>query len=244
MKNVGLIALITVVAVPVAGVVGVSSAGAKAHGYSPPPLKPSKYVRHVTNPWFPLTPGTTYTYTGIRDGKEVTNVFKVTHRTKKISGVTATVIDDRLYQAGGKLAEKTTDWYAQDKRGDVVYLGESTKALDSHGNLTDTSGSWLAGRNGAKAGIFMPAHPKVGQSFRQEFLKGQAEDHFKILERHASVTVPAVSSRNAMKTEEWTPLEPGVIDDKFYVRGIGTVKEAAVKGGDEQLELVSVHRGP
>jgi hypothetical protein len=85
----------------------------------------------------------------------------------------------------------------------------------------------------------MPAHPKVGQAFRQEFLKGQAEDHFKILSRRGQVSVPFVSSKRALKTRETTPLEPGVVDAKLYVRGIGTVKETTVKGGTEHFELVS-----
>ena len=195
-----------------------------------------------TNPWFPLKPGTTLTYRGVKDGKRAKDVFAVTHRTRKIQGVTTRVVRDRLY-LDGKLAETTIDWYAQNKHGDVLYYGESTRALDSHGKLTDTEGSWEAGVDGARAGIFMPAKPKVGQAFQQEFYKGHAEDHFKILSKKARVTVPAVFSRHAMKTKEWTPLEPGVIDAKYYVRGIGTVREAAVKGGDEHLELVSIKHG-
>ena len=88
----------------------------------------------------------------------------------------------------------------------------------------------------------MPADPRVGQSFRQEYYKGHAEDHFKIVSLNASVKVPAVSSRNAMRTREWTPLEPGVRDAKYYVRGKGTVLEQTVKGGDERWELVSISR--
>jgi hypothetical protein len=182
------------------------------------------------------------TYTGVKDGKHAKNVFHVTNKTEKIKGVTATIIHDQLF-LDGKLGEDTIDWYAQDKRGDVVYLGESTRKLDENGNLTDTEGSWKTGVNGAQPGIFMPAHPKVGQTFRQEFYKGHAEDHFKILSKKASVTVPALSSKHAMKTRETTPLEPGVVDAKFYVRGIGTVDELTVKGGDEHLELVSFKKG-
>jgi hypothetical protein len=85
----------------------------------------------------------------------------------------------------------------------------------------------------------MPAHPKVGETGRQEFLKGQAEDHFLVLSLHAAVTSSYVSSRAALLTKEWTPLEPGVVDQKFYVRGVGTVLEQTVKGGNERLELVS-----
>jgi len=193
------------------------------------PAGASPRTARVDNPWFPLTAGTTYVYKGVKDGKRAKDVFTVTRKTKRIQGVTTRVVRDRLY-LNGKLAEKTTDWYAQSRRGDVLYYGEATRALDKHGRLTDTAGSWQAGRHGARAGTFMPAHPKVGRAYQQEFYKGHAEDHFRILSKDGPF----------MKTNEWTPLEPGVVDAKYYVRGVGTVREQAVKGGDEHLDLVSV----
>ena len=105
--------------------------------------------------------------------------------------------------------------------------------------MTTTEGSWQAGVNGARPGIFMPAHPQRGQSFRQEYYKGHAEDRFRVLRLHAPVSVPYVSSRNALLTQETTALEPGVVDHKYYVRGIGNVKEETVKGGNERAVLVS-----
>ena len=88
----------------------------------------------------------------------------------------------------------------------------------------------------------MPAHPRVGQSGRQEFYKGQAEDHFRVVGLHAFVRVPYTSSHAALLTEEWTPLEPGVLDHKLYVHGVGTVLEQTIKGGSERNELVSFSR--
>ena len=108
--------------------------------------------------------------------------------------------------------------------------------------MTSREGSWLAGTDGAEAGIYMPARPVVGRSGRQEYLKGQAEDHFRVVSLNASVAAPALSSRHALLTEEWTPLEPGVLDHKLYVRGVGTVLEQTVKGGDERNALISVRR--
>ncbi len=158
--------------------------------------------------------------------------MRVTGATKTILGVEATAVSDRLYLAG-KLEERTTDWYAQDARRNVWYFGEDTAELDRHGNVTSREGSWQAGVNGAKAGIFMPADPHPGQSGRQEFLKGHAEDHFKVLRR----------TKNTLLTREWTPLEPGVIDHQHYRRGVGTVLEVTVKGGEERNVLVSFRRG-
>jgi hypothetical protein len=97
--------------------------------------------------------------------------------------------------------------------------------------------------DGAQPGIFMPSRPAVGQSFRQEYLNGQAEDHFAVVALGQPVKVPFGSWKDSMRTREWTPLEPGVIDAKWYVRGIGTVLERTVKGGNERNELVSFKRG-
>ncbi len=200
----------------------------------------SAYSARVTNEWFPLEPGTAYVYTGAKDGKAVRDVMTVTRRTTTIAGVPCVVVHDRLYLKDGRLAERTTDWYTQDKKGNVWYFGEDTAELDSSGKVASTEGSWKTGVDGAKPGIFMPAHPQVGQSGRQEFYKGHAEDHFRVVSLFATVLPP--STKNALLTQEWTPLEPGVLDHKLYARGIGTVMERTVKGGDEHLELVSVRR--
>jgi hypothetical protein len=201
-----------------------------------------RFVARIDNPYFPLTPGTTYIYRGVKDGEPSREVLTVTHRTKLIDGAPCAVIEDRLYLRG-RLEERTTDWYTQDRQGNVWYFGEATSELDESGHVKTTEGSWQAGRDGARPGIYMPAHPKVGQSLRQEFYKDHAEDHFRVLSLHASIRVPYTSSKDALLTKEWTPLEPGVIDHKFYVRGLGTVLEQTAKGGNERNELVSVRRG-
>jgi hypothetical protein len=202
---------------------------------------PGNFVAHVTNQWFPLAPGTTFIYRGVKDGKSARDVVTVTHATKTIQGVRCTAVGDRLYLAG-RLEERTTDWYAQDRRGNVWYFGEATAELDRAGHVTSTEGSWLAGRHGARAGVYMTARPAVGQSRLQEYYKGHAEDHFAVVSLRVRVTVPYVTSSHALLTKEWTPLEPGTLDHKYYVRGIGNVKEVTVKGPLERSELVSVRR--
>ena len=226
----------------VAVVVVVSAGGSTpAKNNNPPFPSPDRFVAHVTNSWFPLKPGTVFTSRGEEDGDQVRDVFTVTNRTKTILGVKTTVIDDRVY-VNGKLEERTNDWYAQDADGNVWYLGEATGTLDSKGRFKSHEGSWQAGVDGAKAGIFMPAHPRVGQTGQQEVYKGHAEDEFKVLSTTSHVKTPAVSSKKALLTQETTPLEKGVVDHKVYVRGYGTVAEKTIKGGNEQLELVSVKR--
>jgi hypothetical protein len=205
------------------------------------PSKASNFVSVVTNPWYPLRPGTVLTYKGSEDGNQLRETLTVTSRKKVIQGVSTTVVSDLLYEEG-RLHERTEDWYAQDKAGNVWYFGEDTAVLDAKGKVKDTEGSWQAGRDGARAGIFMPAHPKVGQSFRQEYFKGHAEDRFEIVSLTEKVKTPGASSSHAMLTKETTPLEPDVLDHKLYVKGIGTVIEETVKGGDEKLILQSVKR--
>jgi hypothetical protein len=202
-------------------------------------LTPPHYSARVDNPWFPLKPGTTYVYRGVKDGKATREVLTVTRRTARIGGIPSRVVSDRLYSEG-QLAERTTDWYSQDSSGNVWYVGEDTAELDAKGRVVSREGTWRTGRDGARPGIFMFAHPTVGRSAAQEHYRGHAEDHFQVLSLHASVDVPYVKSPRAMLTREWTPLEPGVIDHKLYVRGLGTVLEQTVKGGDERNALVSV----
>jgi hypothetical protein len=187
------------------------------------------FSAHVTNPWFPLRAGAHYVYTGVKDGRPSREVLVVSHRTKTIDGAPCAVVDDRLF-VRGKLEERTTDWYTQDARGNVWYYGEQTAELDRSGRVTSTEGTWQAGVHGARAGIFMPAHPRLGETGRQELYKGHAEDHFAVI---------GVLGTNAVLTKEWTPLEPGVVDHKLYVRGIGTVVEQTVRGGHERNELLS-----
>jgi hypothetical protein len=196
---------------------------------------------NVTNPWFPLRPGSVYRYRGVEGGQPSRDVVTVLRQTKLIQGARCRVVHDLLY-IHGRLRERTSDWYSQDARGRVWYFGEQTAELDANGHVTSTEGSWQAGRDGARAGIFMPARPRVGYSGRQEYYKGHAEDYFQVVSLRASVRVPYVSSSRALLTKEWTPLEPGVLDHKYYVRGIGTVLEQTVKGGDERNALVSVRR--
>ena len=217
----------------------VATAAAAHRTSSIPPA--SSFSARVDNPWFPLLPGTRYVYTGVKDGKRSRDVMVVTHATRTIDGVSCVAVSDRLYLLG-RLEERTTDWYSQDAHGNVWYFGERTAELDAHGHVTSTEGTWTAGVAGAQPGIYMPAQPRVGQSGRQEYYKGHAEDHFKVIGLFN--TVSPRGPANTLLTEETTPLEPGTVDHKMYVRGIGTVLEQTERGGDERNELVSVTRMP
>jgi hypothetical protein len=199
--------------------------------------QPSAFTHgRVDNRWFPLRPGTRWVLRGFEDDERTRDVVLASYRIRKIDGVWCRVVKDRVY-ADGVLQERTSDYYAMTRRGTVWYFGEDTAELNRHGQVVSREGSWRSGRDGAEAGVFMPAHPRVGQSFKQEDYPGHAEDRFRVLSLDAKVRTPLVASTHAMLTREWTPLEPKVVDHKYYVRDIGTVREQTVRGGRETLRL-------
>jgi hypothetical protein len=191
-------------------------------------LAAAMFGPHVTNPWFPLKPGRTLVYRGVEGGRPTVDRVRAT-RTKIIDGVRCRVVDDRLWQRG-HLAERTKDYYAQDAAGAVWYFGEDTAELDAGGHVTSREGSWRAGRDGARAGILMTAHPRVGEHHFQEHYPGHAVDQYRVVSRRGT----------RLRTREWTTLEPGVVDGKFYERGVGMVREASEKGPVERARLVAI----
>jgi hypothetical protein len=191
---------------------------------------------NIDNKYFPLKPGTTFTYVGTKEGKRASDQFIVTDRAKNVNGITARVIRDNAYEKG-KLAEFTDDWFAQDDNGNVWYMGEFTTDVT---NNNSHEGSWEAGVNGAKPGIFMEANTKVGDTYQQESAKGIAEDRAEIVSLTRSVCVPYGCFENVLETRETTPLEPGVEEHKFFAPGVGDIKELLTSGGSEILELMKI----
>src|SRR5919198_608297 len=139
---------------------------------SPSAIVQANFVETIDNEWFPLIPGSRYVYKGVKDGEPAVDVVTVTGQTKVIDAVTCLAVRDIL-MLGGKLAEKTEDWYVQDRQGNVWYFGEDTAEYNAKGKVTNREGSWQSGVDGARPGIFMPASPQTGQSFQQEFYPGQ-----------------------------------------------------------------------
>jgi len=223
-----------------------SAAAATSRGFAcvppqPPSLPPaSDFVSSVDNPYFPLQPGTTFLYAGQEDGQPESDKVTVTHRKKTILGIRATVVTD-LVVMGGAPSEATTDWYAQDRRGNVWYLGEDVFDYVD-GQWVPAEDSWEAGVDGARPGFIMEAHSKTGDTYAQEHFPGHAMDVARVADTNATVSVPYGTFHHALKTLECTSLEPGVLDVKFYARGVGEVREATVRGGSANLELVSVRK--
>lgn len=237
-----LLVLVVGIGATALGITGTAPAGTTTQGTTQqayaPHINPSGFTTEIDNKYFPLKPGTTFVYQGNSGGNPERDVMSVTHSTKRIMGVKCVVVNDRVFSEG-KLREKTFDWYAQDEKGNVWYFGENSKEYKN--GKASTGGSWEAGKAGAKPGIIMHAHPKVGQTYRQEYSKGSAEDMARVLKLNGSAKVPYESFDHVLVTKEWTPLEPGVAEHKYYAAGVGDIKEVSVKGPSETLELVGVN---
>ena len=228
--------MLSVVAVAAEGCDG-SSTGPARPDYNP--QIPTDWVSAVTNPYFPLVPGTTYQYQSHTDQGLETITVEVLQNTRLVNGVAATVVRDRVY-LNGELIEDTDDWYAQDGAGNVWYLGENSKEIEN-GQVVSTEGSWEWGVDGALPGIIMWADPAahVGEEYRQEFYEGEAEDFGKVVDLDQNVDVPFGSFTGCIKTEDRNALEPDELENKYYCRQIGVVLEVSGNGG-ERVELVNV----
>jgi membrane-associated phospholipid phosphatase len=205
-------------------------------GSEPVELAPGDFVDRIDNAYWPMAPGSKWVY---RDGAQRVEVT-VTERTRQILGIDATVVHDVVTEEG-RLVEDTYDWYAQDRWGNVWYLGEETKEYEN-GKVVSTEGSWQAGVDGAEAGVVMPAEPEVGQAYRQEYYAGEAEDRGEILTVDDRAQVPFGSFDDVVKTKDTTPLEPKVLEHKYYAEGIGPVLAVGVSGGSRE-ELLRFEAG-
>jgi hypothetical protein len=200
-------------------------------------VDPSDFVSQIDNKYLPFDPGTVFHYRGETDGTPSTVTTTVTSKHKVIEGVSTLVVHD-VDGENGKTIEKTSDYYAQDKRGNVWYFGEDCLERD-HGDWVRCDGSWQAGVDGAEPGIVMEADPQPGDTYQQENAPN-AQDTAQVLTLDASVSVPFGSFNHALKTQETSPLDPGVVEDKYYVACVGEVKSVVVQGGDEKSKLVSI----
>ena len=200
---------------------------------------PARFSAKVTNPWFPLPVGRTWEYRGSDEDGRVRELVTVSDETEKVGGVTCRVVLDRLFR-GDAVVETTKDFYAQDRQGNVWYFGEDTAELEDDGSMVTTEGTWHYAVAGAQPGIVMTAVPAVGDTHRQEYLPGYAEDFYAVDRLGAATSTPYKRFTGLVQTQEWTPLEPDVVSRKLYARGIGLVKELNTKGPQESLSLVAV----
>jgi hypothetical protein len=210
---------------------------APTHGTYAPKIDPSNFVTRIDNPYQPFLPGMAFHFEGVRGTTPQTDDEVVLHRTKRILGVRATVVRDTVSE-GGHPVERTDDWYAQDKQGNVWYMGEAAFEL-AHGKFVKASDSWEAGVNGGKPGIIMPARPRPGDAYRQEYYPpGKALDQARVVRLDGSATVPYGTFDHLLVTSERSPLEPQT-EEKLYAPGVGEIAEMVVKGHHEQFQLTA-----
>ena len=208
-------------------------------------VDPADFTTRIDNPWWPMTPGSRWVYRETApDGTAQRVVVTVTTRTRRIAnGVRARVVHDAVTEEG-KPVEITDDWYAQDRCGNVWYFGEDTKEYEN-GKVVSTEGSFEAGVDGAQAGVIVPAQPRPGMRYRQEYYAGHAEDRgevFSLTER-AEVPFGYFRQGRVLMTRDLNPLEPRILEYKFYARGVGPVLAIGVSGGSDREELVRYERG-
>ena len=213
---------------------------APLHGNYSPSIDPANFVRTIDNRYWPLMPGAGYRYAGVRGSTPQLDDEVVLRGTKQILGVTCTVVRDTVSE-GGRPVERTFDWYAQDRQGNVWYMGEDSLEL-KNGHMVKASDSWKSGVNGAKPGIIMPGAPRPGDAYRQEYYPpGEALDQARVLRLDGRLTVPYGAFTHVLVTSERSPLEPQT-EQKYYAPGLGEVAERVVKGHHEAFQLVNVTR--
>ena len=211
---------------------------APVHGHYAPSIDPKNFVSTIDNRYWPLKPGTGFHYAGAKGTARQTDDEIVTGKTKRILGIDAVAVLDTVSERGRPI-ERTLDYYAQDKQGNVWYLGEDSYELQ-HGRFVKASDSWRSGVGGAKPGIIMPADPRPGDRYRQEYYPpGEALDEAHVLGTRGPFTVPYGTFKKALVTSEFSPLEPQT-EEKVYVAGVGEILEHVVKGHHEVFRLVSI----
>ena len=222
-----------------AGVAVLAHAGGGPAPYRPH-IDPAAFSPVLDNPYLPLRRGTRLVYEGRTDEGLERKVVEVTDRTRVLMGVTCLEVHDTV-TVDGRLSEDTLDWFAEDRGGTVWYFGEETRKVDDNGRSTP-AGSWEAGVDGARPGVAMPADPKPGGPYRQEYLRGRAEDMARVIGVTGELAVPFGSYVDVLVTREWSPLEPGVAEHKHYAPGIGLIREESVEGETGHVDLIDFHR--
>jgi hypothetical protein len=214
-------------------------------GSEPVELDPAEFTTEIDNPYWPMAVGSRWVYRETdQEGAEQRVVVTVTDRTKEIAnGVEARVVRDVVSDTKtGEPVEITDDWYAQDAEGNIWYMGEETAEYEN-GKIVTREGSFEAGADGAQPGIIMPANPEPGMEYRQEYYEGEAEDEGAIVALDAQAEVPAGHYEPVLMTEDTNPLEPKILEFKFYAEGVGPVLAVSVSGGSDREDLLSFEPG-
>jgi hypothetical protein len=218
-----------------------AAAAALPFGGEPVHLDPAEFTTRIDHPYWPMRPGSRWVYRQTEAGGSRRVEVTVTHRTRTVMGIEARVVHDVAIE-DGEVAEDTYDWYAQDADGNVWYLGEDTREVED-GKVTSTEGSWQAGVDGAQPGVVLPARPRPGMAYRQEYAAG-SRDAAAVLSLHQRAKVPSGLFDHVLVTKEFSPLEPKLLKHAFFALGVGPVLSLTVTGGSDREELLSFEPAP
>jgi hypothetical protein len=181
-----------------------------------------------SNDYFFLVPGYQLILDGQDDGDRLQLVLTVLDQTRTVDGIETRVVEERETE-NGELVEVSTNYLAIcTETKDIYYFGEEVD-MYSDGEIESHEGAWLAGEDGATAGLLYPANPKVGMKFYQEIALGIAEDRAEIISLDEQLKVPAGNFSQVLKVEETTPLEPREKEFKYYARGVGLLQDQELK---------------
>jgi hypothetical protein len=199
-------------------------------------VNPADFTIKITNPYFSLPIGKKLIYEEVGGSERIE--ITIEGDTKKIMGVETLIYHDQVFQ-NGQLVEDTRDYLAQDKEGNVWYFGEN---VDNYidGKMKDHSGAWIAGVDGAQPGIWIKADHKVGDSYRQEYYRGKAEDRRDVVAVNLQVVTRRATYENCVKFYDWTPLDPGSREHKYYCPGVASEVLIEDLDGGNRTELVEV----
>jgi hypothetical protein len=196
----------------------------------------------IDNPWFPLKPGTQFVYEGsaIADDQRIHRrvVFTVTDLTKMVNGVRTLVAWDRDYN-DGRLVEPELVFFAQDDDGNVWSLGQYPEEYED-GELVATP-AWIAGLEGAKAGLAMRVEPRLGTSDYSQGWGPKVEyaDRAQVHKIGQETCVTLGCYQNVLVTDEWDAADPAARQRKYYARGVGNIR-VSWAGRDEEQEVLSL----
>lgn len=223
------VVLIAAIAVACSGDVG--STGATIA------IDPVDFSSRVNNPFFPLIPGLLFTLERTNDAGTVSVTGEVLAETEVVMGVECVAVSEKVF-LDGQVLEENRDWYAQDSLGNVWHFGRAVEKYEG-AEVVSTAGSWRAGVDGALPGVIMKPDPQVGDVYVQRYSNGEAEDRAEVLALDATVEVPYGTFTDVLRIKEWTPLEPGVATEHYYVKDLGQVLVEQVEGGTASEKLVS-----
>lgn len=200
-------------------------------------IYPENFVSTIDHPFLVLTPGSTFIYTGETDEGTERVEIEVLSETRVVMGITCVIVRDRAFLAN-ELIEDTQDWFAQDKDGNVWYFGEDVDNYEN-GVIANHYGSWEAGVDGAQPGIIMLGNPVIGLRYRQELYSGEAEDEGEVISKNESIAIAAGTFSGCLKIKETNPLDPEVLEYKYYAKGVGLIRVEKIQDPVETEELVS-----